>query len=48
MPEIAPNAEEMVEQMRDLLGHEIDASEVVTAEKQMQDWQALYRGLSGQ
>ena len=31
--------------MQDLLGHEIDASDVATAEKEMQDWQALYRGL---
>ena len=47
MPAIAPDGEEMAEQMRDLLGHEIDASDVVTAETAMQDWQALYRGLSG-
>ena len=47
MPGIAPTEDEMTEQMRDLLGHEIDASDVVTAENGMQDWQALYRGLSG-
>ena len=47
MPTIAPNDEEMAGQLRDVLGHEIDASDVVTAEKEMQDWQALYRGLLG-
>ncbi len=47
MPDIAPNDEEMAEQMRDLLGQEIDPADVVTAEKEMQDWQALYRGLLG-
>ena len=47
IPSIASSDEEMVEQMRDLLGHQIDASDVVTAEKEMQDWQALYRGLVG-
>ena len=46
LPKIAPSDEEMAEQMRDLLGHEVEASDVVTAEKQMQDFQALYRGLS--
>lgn len=47
LPSIAPNDEEVAEQMRDVLGHEIDASDVVTAEKEMLDWQALYRGLAG-
>ena len=47
MPGIAPNDEEMAEQMRDLLGHEMEASDVATAEKQSADWRALYRGLVG-
>ena len=34
--DIAPDDEEMVEQMRDLLGQEIDASDVVTAEREME------------
>ena len=37
----------MAELMRVLLGHEVELSEVVTAEKEVQDAQAVYRGLSG-
>ena len=48
MPTIAPNDEEMAGQMRDLVDQEIDASDVVTAEKAMEEWQTLYRGLLGQ
>ena len=47
MPNIAPSDEEMAELMRELLGQVVAASNVVTAEKEMQDWQALYRGLMG-
>ena len=48
MPDIAPSDEEIAELMRGLVDQEIDASDLVTAEKEMQDWQELYRGLLGQ
>ncbi len=42
---MAPDDEEVVEQKRDLLSYEVDVSDVIIADKEMQDWQALYRGL---
>ena len=47
MPDIAPSDEEITELMQGLVDQEIDASDLVTPEKEMQDWQALYRGLLG-
>jgi len=47
MPTIAPPDEEMTELTQGVLGYEVEASDVATAEREMQDWQVLYRGLLG-
>ena len=47
MPDVAPTDEEMAEPMGDLLGYEVEASGVVSAERAVEEWQALYRGLLG-